>query len=91
MLKERIRETRLTQKGQVTIPIEIRKRLGLNPRDRVRFEVDGLAVRILPAESRMARHFGSVATPPEVEGLSPKQLREAYEEAVAQETVPKGQ
>ncbi len=35
-------ESRLTQKGQVTIPAEIRARLGLKPRDRVRFEVEGM-------------------------------------------------
>ncbi|MES1244992.1 MAG: AbrB/MazE/SpoVT family DNA-binding domain-containing protein [Acidobacteriota bacterium] len=38
---------RITSKGQVTIPIEIRERLGLLPHTEVRFEVDGNAVRIL--------------------------------------------
>jgi len=38
---------RITSKGQVTIPIEIRKRLGLLPHTEVRFEVEGDAVRIL--------------------------------------------
>ncbi len=41
---------RITSKGQVTIPIEIRKRLGLLPRTKVRFEVEGNAVRILREE-----------------------------------------
>ena len=34
-------ETTLTEKGQVTIPQEIRKLLGLRPKDKVRFEVEG--------------------------------------------------
>ena len=38
---------RITSKGQVTIPIEIRERLGLLPHTEVRFEVEGNAVRIL--------------------------------------------
>ena len=42
---------RLTSKGQVTIPLEIREQLGLLPLSEVEFEVDGDAVRI-----RKARH-----------------------------------
>ena len=42
---------RITSKGQVTIPIEIRERLGLLPNTEVRFEVEGNAVRIVREES----------------------------------------
>ena len=42
---------RITSKGQVTIPIEIRERLGLLPHTEVRFEVEGNAVRILREKS----------------------------------------
>jgi antitoxin PrlF len=41
---------RITSKGQVTIPIEIRERVGLLPNTEVRFEVEGNAVRIFPDE-----------------------------------------
>lgn len=37
---------RITSKGQVTIPIEIREKLGLLPNSEVEFEVVGQAVRI---------------------------------------------
>jgi len=37
---------RLTSKGQVTIPIDIRERLGLRPDTEVTFDVVGDAVRI---------------------------------------------
>jgi AbrB family looped-hinge helix DNA binding protein len=37
---------RLTSKGQVTIPLAIRERLGLQPWTEVEFEVDGDSVRI---------------------------------------------
>ena len=37
---------RITTKGQVTIPVEIRERLGLLPNSEVEFSVEGTAVRI---------------------------------------------
>ena len=42
---------RITSKGQVTIPQEIREKLGLLPETDVEFEIDGNAVRIRKAES----------------------------------------
>ncbi len=33
-------ETTVTEKGQITIPQEIRRLMGLQPRDKVRFEVE---------------------------------------------------
>jgi len=43
---------RITSKGQVTIPQEIREQVGLLPYSEVEFEVDGDAVRIRKARSR---------------------------------------
>jgi AbrB family looped-hinge helix DNA binding protein len=40
---------RLTSKGQVTIPSEIRERLGLHPNAEVEFEVHGDAVLVRKA------------------------------------------
>jgi AbrB family looped-hinge helix DNA binding protein len=37
---------RITTKGQVTIPVEIREKLGLLPNSEVEFEVVGQAVRM---------------------------------------------
>jgi len=53
---------RLTSKGQVTIPQEIRERLGLMPRTEVEFEVDGDAVRIRPARRSRSRGDALIAT-----------------------------
>lgn len=41
----------VTQKGQVTIPIEIRKALGIKPKGKVAFEIDGQEVRVKAAKS----------------------------------------
>jgi AbrB family looped-hinge helix DNA binding protein len=43
---------RITSKGQVTIPADIRERAGLLPHTEVEFEFDGKVVRILRAEAR---------------------------------------
>ena len=40
---------KLTEKGQVTIPIDIRERLQLRPGDEVDFTVDGDTVRLARA------------------------------------------
>lgn len=40
---------RITSKGQVTIPVEIRERAGLMPNTEVDFEFDGKSVRIVRA------------------------------------------
>jgi AbrB family looped-hinge helix DNA binding protein len=43
---------RITSKGQVTIPAEIRERAGLLPQTEVEFQFDGKAVRIVRAKTR---------------------------------------
>jgi AbrB family looped-hinge helix DNA binding protein len=43
---------RITSKGQVTIPAEIRERAGLLPHTEVQFEFDGKAVRIVRAKAK---------------------------------------
>jgi AbrB family looped-hinge helix DNA binding protein len=40
---------RVTSKGQVTIPQEIREKYGMLPGTEVEFQVDGNTVRIIPA------------------------------------------
>jgi len=40
---------RITSKGQVTIPMEIREKLGLLPATEVEFELEGESVRIRKA------------------------------------------
>jgi AbrB family looped-hinge helix DNA binding protein len=43
----------ISSKGQITVPQEIRKRLGLETGDRVEFVVDGDRTVIRPARSEM--------------------------------------
>lgn len=78
----------LTSKGRVTIPVEIRRMLGLAPHDRVAFVVDGERVELKKPSSVVARTAGALKgdEPP----LSAEQLREAAEVAIAEETAERG-
>jgi AbrB family looped-hinge helix DNA binding protein len=62
---------RLTSKGQVTIPQEIRERLGLLPQTEVEFEIDGDAVKIRPARRSTSRGDALVAR---IRGVAPRGL-----------------
>ncbi len=46
---------RITSKGQVTIPLEIRERFGLMPETEVEFRVEGNAVRLVKSRSQGRR------------------------------------
>jgi AbrB family looped-hinge helix DNA binding protein len=50
---------RITSKGQVTIPAEIRERAGLLPQTEVEFEFDGKVVRIVRAKVRKSDGRGA--------------------------------
>lgn len=81
-------ESRLTQKGQVTIPVAIRRQLGLKPRDKVRFDVENDAVKITRATSRILDGYGAIAPRNRPEDFDA--LREEFESGVAEETTREG-
>ncbi len=45
---------RVTQKGQVTIPLDVRRALGIHPGSNVEFELDELGARMLIDRERVA-------------------------------------
>jgi antitoxin PrlF len=73
----------VTTKGQVTIPVEIRRLLQVQPHDRVSFVVEDDNVRLVRSQSVVARTAGALKQdkPP----LTAKELREAAEKAIAKE------
>ena len=73
----------VTTKGQVTIPVEIRRLLQVQPRDRIAFVVEDDTVRLVRSQSVVARTAGALksAKPP----LTAEELREVAETAIAQE------
>ena len=44
----------VNNKGQVTIPMDIRNALGIHQKDKMRFELSGKVIMISPAQSQMA-------------------------------------
>jgi AbrB family looped-hinge helix DNA binding protein len=50
----------VSPKGQVTIPQQIRERLGIKPKDRVIFRLEGNTVRIEPIKSFVDDYYQSV-------------------------------
>ncbi len=84
-----VRETRVTQKGQVTIPAAVRKYLGLKPGDSVRFELAGDMVSLKRARSKLMQGFGAVSPRNKPENW--KQVRAETERAIAEEVIAEDQ
>ena len=76
----------MTYKGTVTIPIEVRRLLGVKPKDKVTFRiVDGKRVELLPPTMTLESAFGSVLPRSKPENF--KHLRDtAIEEHVRKTT-----
>jgi antitoxin PrlF len=80
--------SRLTRKGQVTVPADIRKLLGLREGDRVSFIVEGDVIRFERTGSVVAATAGAVkAGPP----LSAEELRDVAERAIAEDVVERSE
>jgi antitoxin PrlF len=58
---------RVTQKGQVTIPLEVRRALGIHPGSDVEFEVDERGARMLVDRDRAAREVARMRGAGDVE------------------------
>ena len=75
----------VTTKGQVTIPQEVRRVLGVAPHDKVVFVVDGDDVRLLRGGSVVARTAGALRStqPP----LTAEELRAVAEQVIADDVM----
>jgi antitoxin PrlF len=58
---------RVTQKGQVTIPLEVRRALGIHPGSDVEFELDKQGARILVDRERAASEIAHMRGAGDVE------------------------
>lgn len=85
-MKEHV--TVLTRKGQITVPADVRRALGLKRGDKIAVLMEGTEVRLAPARSVVERTRGAVKTtqPP----LSARELREAAEKAWAADATERG-
>ena len=81
-------QRRLTHKGGVVIPVEIRRLLGVKPRGEVRFRITGQKkVELLPPTMTLEATFGSVK--PKSRPLDFKKMRNTAIEEHVQKTVAK--
>lgn len=80
--------TRITSKGQVTIPAAIRHLLGVAPHDRVAFLVEAGEVKIAPSTSVAARTAGMLKS--EKPMLSAQEEERVAEETMAEEAALPG-
>lgn len=57
-------DTKITSKGQITLPVKIRRELGLGAGDHLRVERDGDTVRLLPMrKANVFEEFRGIGTP----------------------------
>lgn len=77
--------SRITERGQATIPAEVRRLLGLGSHDRIVFEIEGDNVRLCRGTSAVGRTAGALRT--ETAQQSAAELRAASEAAFARETI----
>ena len=67
------REAKLTSKGQITIPREVRQALGVQPGDKVVFEEDEAGIRVMPLRRQSPfekyRGIGNPGIPPGRKGV----------------------
>ena len=55
---------RITSKGQITVPHEIRRALGVGPGDKLLFEKDSAGVRVRPVRTRSPfEKYRGIGTP----------------------------
>ncbi len=80
--------TRMTQKGQVTIPAEVRALLGLKPRENVEFEVEGDRVVIKPFRSKLLAGYGAVKPRQRPEDFA--KIREETERLIGEDAAAEG-
>ncbi len=59
-MREHGLESSVSPKGQITIPVEIRRMLGVKPKDKVRFTVEDGRVELKPAPSGLDELYMSV-------------------------------
>ncbi len=53
--------TTITKRGQVTVPAQVRRTLGVKPRDKITFTIDGKKVHLTPAAFTLESAYGSVS------------------------------
>ena len=78
----------ITQKGQVTMPAEIRRDLGIGPKDRIEYVInDDDRVEVKVARSRIDQLGSAITEVPDREGRDYEEVRHLMLEDIADKIV----
>ena len=80
-------QSKITSKGQTTIPQEVRDYLKLKPGDRVNYVIDGGSgsVRMIAKNRRLVDLAGFLGAPPEGAGATIEEMNEAVGRYLAED------
>lgn len=81
-------ESKVGQKGQITLPAELRQQLGIKPKDMVRIVPDADGLKVRRADPKLLRGYGAVQPHSRPEDW--QAIREAVEEGIAEEVMQEG-
>lgn len=73
-------ERNVSQKGQITLPLPFRKKLGV--KDRVVVRLEGNEIKVVPAPSKVDALFGSVPALKSPKTLA--EMRQIYQDELAE-------
>ena len=79
---------RITAKGQVTIPAEIRQALSIKPKDKVAFQLQDGTIKLVPVGSPLEASYQAV--PALTRPRSDKQMTQIAAEEHAQQVAKEG-
>ena len=77
--------SKVTSKGQTTIPVEVRKYLGLKPGDRVSYTMSDGKVELSVRNLRAIDLAGMLGPPPSGKTVSIEEMDDAIMDAVAED------
>jgi len=81
-------ESSVSPKGQITIPLEVRKRLGIKPRDKVTIHVEDELVTLAPARASLELIHQSVPALPR--NLTTEEMTQIAADEHAQDVAREG-
>ncbi len=79
--------TSVTTGGQVTLPAEVRRVLGVRPRDKVAFAIEDHEVRLIPVRFTLETAAGSVKPATTTDDIE-QRIDEANEEMASESRLP---
>jgi antitoxin PrlF len=84
-MPEMTHQSRITVKGQTTIPLEVREALKLKPGDHIRYVIDKSGVHLLRKNRHISELAGILGKPPIGAGASIEDMDKAIGEYLAED------